>query len=887
MRWLRSLGRRLRSVLRRDASNRELREELHFHLDRQTEENLLRGMAPGRARAAALASFGSITAAAEASYQARGTALLDDLGRDLRFSLRSLAKQRAFTATAVCSLALGIGACTAMFSLVNAVLIRSLPYGDPGSLAYLYTPSPHLKLPAEIFGPSVADFIDLQRGNHSFESMTLFEQRTFDISIGGEPHRIGAAAVDKDFFRVLEVEPRVGRVFRASELVPGGSPVVLISDALWRSAFNARKDILAQVLRLDGKGYQIVGVMPAEFAYPHRWDLLYGNGRIDATELWLPYIAEGPALINRDLSSGNVLVRLKQGVTLARAQAEMAAVMRWLSPLHTWSSDWGALLEPFRGTVLGQARALMLLLLAAIGFVLLVACGNAANLFMARAAGRKHELGMRAALGARPGQLLRQMLTEALVLSSGAGIVGAALAWVLLHAMLRLNPGDIPRMGEATLDRTVLGFLFLITLVMGLLFGVLPALAASRVDVIESLKDGGKRALLGGSGKRTRKALAIFQIALVVVLLTGAGLFLRSLGKVLAENLNISPSTLTANVEPNRSYNTSQKQRSLIGALLQKIGSIHGVESVGMISQLPLTDSEALYSVLVEGYPNEPNQFVEERQVTPDYLSAMQIPQLAGRGFTPADRSGAAPVALVNESFVRRYLGNRNPLGSHLRGNARQPWITVVGVIGDVRNEGLEAPAAAQVYFPFLQNDNAEGIHNLAIRSRLPNQMLIPLVRRAVHAVDPTLPIEDIQAVGDLLSHATARRRFQTMLLTTFASLALTLAIVGVYGLLAYSVRQRTGEIGLRMALGSTRGAIIRLFFRESLTLLSWGLLLGMPAALAFAHLLKGFLYGVPAFDPVTFVLVPAVLAAATISASLIPSLRAAAVEPVNALRHE
>lgn len=493
---------------------------------------------------------------------------------------------------------------------------------------------------------------------------------------------------------------------------------------------------------------------------------------------------------------------------------------------------------------------------------------------------------MRAALGARRGRLLRQMLTESMMLSGAAGVLGVGLAWVLLHAMLRLNPGNIPRMEEASLDLHVMGFLVFVTLLTGLLFGVLPSFAATRVQPMGFLKGEG---MIGAAGdrRRLRDFLAVAQIALVVVLLTGAGLLLRSFVKVLSINTGFSSSTITANVEPNRGYNTAQKQRNLIASLLEGIRAIPGVEAVGMIDHLPFTSSESLSSVLIEGYANEKNQLVEYRSITPDYLSAMQISMVAGRGFTEGDGPGTAPLAIVNEAFAKKYFGAQNPIGGHVRQNERGPWSTVVGLIGNVRNEGLESQVEPQIYQPFLQNEDSEGIQNLAVRSTLPPDALVAAIRTAVHAVDPTLPVEDVHTMSDLVSQSTARRRFQTTLVTVFSGIAMLLVMVGVYGLLAYSVRQRRGEIGIRMALGSSRVGVVRLILKEGLMLLGVGLVVGVAAALVGVRLLAGFLYGVSVLDPVTFVVVPLLLLVATLAASLIPSLRAAGVDPIEALRHE
>jgi predicted permease len=894
LRFLHSLLRRWQSLREREAANLALREELQFHLERETEENIARGMPPEQARRAASAAFGSVPQATEESYAARGLAWLDDLQQDLRYGLRTLRKDLSFSLVTVLTLALGIGACTAIFSLVNAVLLRSLPYGSPQRLVLLFTPNPRFDLPAESFGPSNADFLDLKAQSHSFAATTHFDQAIYNLAAANDVARVSAAKVDGDFFTTLDASPEAGRTIGTRDEQPGKDRVVVISHALRQDMFAGSSHVLGRTLQLDGTPYQIIGVMPPEFGFPHHSDLAYGDGHIETTQLWLPYSLTPAQQADRDESSSFAMARLKPGVTLREAQAETSALVSRFDRLRRVDQrGTTAFLKPFRDSALGPMRPLMWLLMGSVAFVLLIACGNAANLLLARAVRRGHELGMRATLGAGRGRLFRQMLTESLMLSVAAGTLGIGLAYLFLHALLGLDPGNIPRLQESTLDLGVMAFAIVISLLTSVLFSTLPALSASRVQVAEFLKSSGMRGVMGGRG-RLRGGLVVAQVALVVMLLTGAGLLLRSYEKVLSVPTGFSSSTVTVSIQLgpqlfdlNPRYNNAAKQRAFFQQLLDRIDRIRAVQAAGVVDHLPLSRSESLTIVEVEGNADTRNQLIERRRMTPDYLSAMQIPILQGKGFKEDD--GPAPVALVNQAFVKKFLGTGDPMLHRFRQGSGS-WMTIVGVVGDVRNMSLEVAAVPQFYVPFWQGAPDETPINgsyIAVRSSLPQEAMASELRAALRSVDPNLAIADIRTMGDMETKAYAPRRFQTMLLTIFSAVAMFLAVVGVYGLLAYSVRQRTGEIGIRMALGSSRGRVVRLVLREGFGLLATGLLIGLAASLACVRLLAGFVYDVPLIDPITFSLVPILLLLATSVACLVPSWRAAAVDPIDALRHE
>ncbi len=866
-------------------------EELQFHLEQATQTNIAAGMTAQEARRQALIAFGGVEHAREHTYEQHPRWWLGTVLQDTRYALRGFRRNPLFTITVIATLALGIGACTAIFSVVNAVLIRSLPYGDPGRLVYIYTPNPNLKnIPAEASDPSYGDFFDLQRQSHSFATMTTFEQAAYSLASHDTTERIGGARVDGNFLPTLQSAPELGRAINFQDAEPGHDNVVVISHALWQSMFDGSVDVLTKSLQLSGRSYRIIGVMPEEFQYPHRTDLAYGNLHIVTTQVWVPLALSPQQKADRNVSSGYTIARLKPGVSVAQAQAEMSTIMARIDSLHAIyiTRGRGALVKPFLDLVVGPVRPLMWLLLGAVSFVLLIACGNAANLLMARAASRTHELGVRATLGAGRTRMVRQMLTESLLLSSAGGLVGIALAYVFLHGLLRLNPGNIPRLNEASLDSPVLLFIVALSVVTSILFGILPALSASRTNLVEFLKSGGSRGT-GGSRNRLRSGLIVAEIGLVVILLAGAGLLLRSYLKVESIQTGFSQSTVGMDIHLDSRFTQPQQGDAFFKELIGKLSTIPGVKAVGAADGIPLNGINITF-FWVDGYANQKNQWIQIRGVTSHYFSAMGTPLLEGRFFTEDDESGHPPVAIINETFAKTYFPGRDSIGQHVRtGSMTNPWRTVVGVIGDVRLSSLEEAAPPQVYEPFQGGSAAYGDSSdyVAVRSVLPAKEVATTVWTILRTMDPNLALTDVHTMGELVSAATARRRFQTILLTVFAAMALFLALVGFYGLVAYSVRQRTTEIGIRIALGASRIQVLGMILRQALQLILAGLLIGLAGALVFTRILTSSLYDVRALDPVTFLAVPVLLLLVTLAASLIPAQRAASVDPMQALRAE
>ena len=884
MRKLRASALRLRGLFHRHHSGNDFAAELESHIALHTDEGIRAGLSPEEARRQALIRLGGAEQTRQAHRERRTVPWIEGIIQDTHYGIRTLRRSPGFTITAVLTLALGIGACTAIFSLVNAVLIRSLPYGDPGPLVYVYTPNPRYNLPPEIFGPAYGDFYDIKRESRSFQNITAFDQSMFSLAEQGSAQRVSAARVDGDFFQTFQSAPELGRAITDEDNQPGRDKVAVISHALWQSMFDSAADILHRSLLLDGKSYEIVGVMPEGFEYPHFSDLPYGVPQYKTTQVWVPLALTPHDMAERDNSSGVAVARLKQGVSIVQAQAEMSAIMARLDKLHDpQMQGWGALVENFVDSTVGNVRSLLWLLLGAVSLVLLIACGNAANLLLARAASRMRELGVRVALGAGRSRIIRQLLTEALLIGVAAGAIGVGLAYLFLRILPHLDPGNIPRLREASLDTRVLFFTVAVSLLTSVLTGVLPALTVSRVNLVDFLATSGNRSVAGTHG-RAQSVLIVIESALVVVLLAGAGLLIRSYMNVESVDTGFSQSTVTTNLQLGARYSQPQQTTEFYRNLFAKLNALPGVKAVGGINALPLSNSETLHLFQVEGYANEKDQLVEGRWVTPQYFSAMAIPLLAGRFFADDDTSRTDELAIVNQAFAKKYFANRNPIGGRVNTDDHHvKWSTVIGIVGDVRHSSLEESPAPQLYHPVSE----AGDGYIAIRSVLPPKAMAAAIHSTLHAIDPSLAAGDIQTMGELESAASARRRFQTSLLTIFAGIALFLALVGLYGLMAYSVSRRTREVGIRMALGAQRSDVLFLVLKRAAVLLSLGLACGLIVAWFSTRVLSAFLFGVNQHDPATLLSVCALLAVCGLIAAFIPARRAASIEPVNALRAE
>ncbi|MGA2047977.1 MAG: ABC transporter permease [Terracidiphilus sp.] len=884
--WRRIIA-RLRSLVANKRAEEDLAREVASHLTLIADEFERRGMSPEEARLAARRAYGGVEQAKQAHRDERSLLWIEQAMQDLRYGLRTLCKNPGFSITAVLTLALGIGACTAIFSLVNAVLIRSLPYGDPERLVYLFSPNPSLKIPAEVICPSYGDFYDLKREANSYANMSNFEQVQFSVTEQDTTQRMGGARVDENFFATLQSMPELGRGFAGEDNLPAHAKVAVISHSLWGSMFGATPDVLHRSIQLDGANYRIVGVMPPEFEFPFKSDLPYGDSHINSTQIWVPLALSSQARASRAIGNNVSFARLRSAVSIHQAQAEMAGIMARLDKQYAADPgdaglprEWGSLVESFTGISIGPVRPLMRLLLAAVGLVLLIACGNVASLLLGRAAERARELSVRAALGAGRGRMVRQLLTESMLLGVGGCSVGIVLALFFLRLLPKLDPGNIPRLNEASLDARV--FLVAIggSLFTSLLAGLMPAIGASRMQLTEFLKSHAMRGSSTGHS-RSQSALIVAQTAMVVVLLAGAGLLIRSYINVASVDTGFTRSAVTFHVSLDQRYSKREQHVAFYKDLMAKLEALPGVGAAGGVSNLPLSNSESIGFLWVDGFPNKDFQQTEGRGVTPHYFEAMEVPLIAGRYFTEADTTGNGPT-IINQKFAATYFPNRNPIGGRISTDDKHAhWSTVVGVVADVRHMSLEEEPQPQMY-----NTSYDfGDESVAVRSTLPAATVENEIRATLKSIDPSITATDILTMGDLVSVATARRRFQTSLLTVFAGIALIMALVGLSGLMTFSVNRRTREVGIRMALGADRRDVLLLILRNASVLVIWGLVLGLACTSVATRLLKSFLFGVAQYDPFTFAMVSVLLVVCGLMAALVPARRAASIDPMQALR--
>jgi putative ABC transport system permease protein len=805
--------------------------------------------------------------------------------QDLRHAGRMLFNKPGFAALAVIALALGIGANSAIFSVVNAVLLRSLPYDAPERLAMVWGTTPQ----ADRASVSPADFLDYRERNEVFEQVAAFTAGGFTLTGAGDPEQIRGARVSADFFSVLGARPAAGRAFRAEDDEPGAGRVVVFSQKLWQRRFNSDEGIIGKSVNLNGQSFTVVGIMPAEFQFT-----VPGIFRSPA-ELWTP-----SALVKDNTTRGNrylrVIGRLKPGVSLERAQADLAAIAGQLQQEYPGTNKgMGVRLVGLHEQIVGNVRPALLILLGTVAFVLLIACANVANLLLARAASRHKEIAIRMALGATRARLARQLITESMLLALIGGAFGILLALWGTDVLVSLSPANLPRVKEVGVDRYVLAFTLLISVLTGVLFGLAPALQASKPDLNEALKEGSRGSSENLGRGSLRRLLVIFEMAAALVLLIGAGLMVKSFLRLSEVNAGFDPrNVLTVTLSlPRAKYKEPRAQAAFFREAFERIEGLPGVESVGAINDLPLGGDRDSAAFAIEGRPAPPpgeRPSTEWRLVNPDYFKAMSIPLLRGRAFTEDDAIDSPPVVVINDSFARRFFPNEDPVGRRIIldltiSNATPVAREVVGVAGDVRDLGLDAEPKPEVYAPYLQE--TVPYMALMVKAKADPAALGAAVRGEVSAIDKDQPISGIQGMEQVIKDSVGGRRFNMTLFAIFAAVALLLAAVGIYGVMAYSVTRRTHEIGIRMALGASSRDVLRLVLGQGMALALIGMVVGLAVSAALTRVMSSLLYEVSATDPLTFAAIPLLLAGVALLACYIPARRAMKVDPMVALRYE
>ncbi len=806
------------------------------------------------------------------------------LWQDVRYGARMLLKHPGFTVVAVLALALGIGANMAIFSVVNAVILRPLPYKDPERLVTILGTAP--KLDIDVFPVSGPDFVDWRNQNHVFERLAAMEEASFNLTgAGGEAERVSSTSASAELFPLLGVNASLGRTFSNEEEAAGRNKVAVLSNGLWQRRFGANPALIGQTIMLSGEAYAVIGVMPPTFHFP--------EGDTD-TNVWVPLDVTAGETGKRGHRNLIVVGRLKKGVTLQQAQTEMEGISQRLAAQYPGSNgDWDVKVSSLQALLTEDIEPALLVLFGAVGFVLLIACANVANLQLARAAARQKEIAIRLALGASRARLVRQFLTESVLLALMGGAVALLFALWGIDALVAALPEGVPRAEQIGLDRSVLGFTLLISLVTGILLGLAPAWQGTKPDLTEGLKEGGKFLMGGARRNRVRSLLVIGEVALSLLLLIGAGLMMKSFYRLREVKPGVDPHnvvTMQINL-PQTKYAKDYKQANFFQEVLERISALPGVVSAGATTNLPfIDDSQSDFSI--EGRPDAKTPkdalIASYDSVSPDYFRATGIPIVKGRDFTVQDRNGALPVAVISETMAHRFFGGEDPIGLHIRrgdSEDNKPWMTIIGIAGDVRRYGLAERLRPEIYYPYLQQPQAA--MSLVVRTAADPLSITPAVRHEVLAVDKDQPVYDIKTMDSLLAQSIASNRLSVWLLGLFAALALLLASIGIYGVIAYSVTQRTHEIGIRMALGASQRDVLKLVVGQGMILTLVGIAIGLVGAFALTRLMASLLFTVSATDPVTFAGISALLAFVALIACYIPARRAMQVDPMVALRHE
>ena len=811
---------------------------------------------------------------------------------DVKFACRQLLKNPCFTAVAIVTLALGIGANTAIFSVVNTVLLKPLPYRDFKRIVMLWTDNAALNIGIHELPPTPTDLIDWRLQAQSFDEIAGIRPRTADISEQGDPERVGGVQVSANFFSLLGVQPLLGRTFSPEEEQPANDKVATISYSLWQRRFGGDTNVLARTITINRERHRIVGVMPPGFSFPRGAEMPVGYGLLPETEVWRPFADNANYWRNDDTRDFIAIGRLRPGVTLQRAQAEMDGVAQHQAGERPGThKGWSVHLRPLAKQVVGKTGSLLLMLLGAVAFVLLIACANVANLLLCRAAARRKEMAVRAAIGAAQSRIIRQLLTESLMLSFLGGGLGFVLGAQIVRLVLALGPQNLPRMSEISLDWHVLSFATVLSLATGVIFGLAPAWHASRINLSETLNVEGR---LGSPGPhhRSHSLLVMSELALAIILLTGTALMVQSFRRLESVDTGFKPQRVVAfdvSLFGSR-YDNEARVRQFFRDARSSLSKVPGVQSAAAISSLPLGGVESMQFLFVEGAPlpvNGRGPITESRRISPGYFGALGINLLQGRDFNDRDTAEIQKVCIINETIARAFFPGADPVGKRLKlAGLDKPWITIAGVVKDVRGYSLELKPRPQVYVPFDQDTQNE--MTFVVRAEAgPARALEKAIRSEMKSLDNALPLANFRTMEQLVSSAIARPRFSALLLGLFAGTALLLTVVGLYGVVAYAASQRTREVGIRLALGASERNILNLIIQQGMRPALVGLALGIAGALGLTRLLASQLYEIKPTDPVSFASAALLLSLVALIACYLPARRATKVDPIQSLRYE
>lgn len=865
---------RLAGWLNRDKQDQEFTEELESHLQMHIEDNLRQGLTHEEARRQALVKLGGVTLVQERYREQGGLPMLEIFFQDLRLGLLMLRKHTGFSLIAILTLGLGIGATTAIFSVVYAVVLRPLPFGDPERLVAIWTQTPQVeRLPV-----TAANHRDLQEQNTVFEDIAILRgTANYNLTGDGEPEWLQASSIPANLFPLLRVKPALGRGFTAEENQPGQDRVVILSYAFWQRRYGGDGGILGKIIRLENVAYTVVGVMGPEFQYPTR-----------DVQIWTPLTINPASFQTRTGYAHMAVARLKPGIALAQAQAEVSAIAARLTEQYPEKNkDVRFTVAPLRGDIASVAQKPLFILLGAALGLLLIGCCNLVNLLLARALTRSRETAVRTALGATQTRLLLQATAELFPLLALGSLLGVFVAREGIKLFLPLLPSTLPRVEEIAINLPVLLFSGVTLLIMAILILLLPMIQARRTDLMAALRQDSRTSSV--SKARVQNLLVIGQVALTVMLLTGAGLLIRTFIALKDVNPGFrSQGVLSLRLAiPRNKYKEDERVAAFCQRILENVRALPGVEAAGMSNRLPLVGSSGLSTIEFEQAGQEPGQLeaTDDTTATPDYFRAMGIPVLQGRSFTEQDSAQSSLVVILDEQVARRAWPGENPIGKRVRSGPTSPWAEVVGVVGHIQHENLDSDQRWQIYWNYLQRTRDRV--SLVVRTSSEAQLLVSPVLDAIKALDPDQPAFAVRLMTEVVDQSLALRWFNTVMVAFFAGSSLLLAIIGIYGVIAWMVKQRTREIGIRMALGAQRGMVLMLVLRNGMKLTGAGIALGLIGSLMLSHLLRSLLYAIGPTDPLTFATVPVLLIIASLFACWVPARRATKVDLLVALRHE